>query len=483
MNRSILIYTSLLAGLFATLSVFAETTPANSSQQLTLDQYLEQVKKSSPGMNASSLQIQGTIEASKEGELVYSPHFTFNGNYTNDKRQVTNFLLTGTVTSGDNMVFGVDEQFNFGLKANLSYNLTNTLTTGISPLLYPPGKFQFSMGQIELDLTQSLWKNGFGVETRATATLAEASSLASHYSERYKLKQLLSQAETAYYKLGIAREAYRLQEEILDHAKKILEWSDRRARNQLADKSDMLQAKASYQQRQLDLEAMKNDQRSAQLTFNTLRDSTVEEVNESVAPINTQSILDIQAPKRAEVTDDVKAAEQNERVVVANNELSRQKAQPDLSLFGTIAYNGVDTYLSSALADSFSTKHPEYVIGVKFSYPLFFLDTSAVRSGRIKQQLAAESQTVQTRLDNAQNWVDLQKKFSETKGRLKMAEDLVVAQKEKLDHEKYRFNLGRTTTFQVLTYEQDYSQALITRLHIEQEILALHSQMKAYSEE
>ena len=482
MNRPILVFTSLLAGLFATLFVFAEPAPS-SSQQLTLDQYLEQVKKSSPGVNASSLQIQGTEEASREGDLVYSPHLTFNGNYENDKRQVTNFLLTGTVTSGDNMTFGVDEQFSFGLKANLSYNLTNTLTTGISPLLFPPGKFQFSMGQTELDLTQSLWKNGFGVETRASATLAEASSLASHYSEKFKLKQTLSQAETAYYRLAIAREAFHLQEEVLDRAKKILEWSDRRAKNQLADKSDMLQAKAAYQLRQLDLESVRDEQRSAQLSFNTLRSSTTEEVNETLEPINTQSILDVQSPKRAEVTDDVKAAEQNERVVVANNELSRQKAQPDLSLFGTLAYNGVDTYLSTAMSDSFSTKHPEYIIGVKFTYPLYFLETSTVRSGRIKQQLAAESQTIQTRLDNSQNWIDLQKKFSETKVRLKMAEDLVIAQKEKLDHEKYRFNLGRTTTFQVLTYEQDYSQALIMRLQIEQQILALHSQMKTYSEE
>jgi len=386
------------------------------------------------------------------------------------------------------MIFGLDEQTSFGLKANLSYNLNNSATTGISPALYPPGKFQYSMGQSELDLTQSLWRNSLGSETKASATMAEAGSLASHFSERFKLRQTLSQAETAYYRLAIAREAFTLQDQVLDRAKKILEWSDKRAKDNLADKSDMLQAKAAYQLRLLDLESVRDEERSASLAFNTYRAITtqsenLDQVSEALAPINTESILAIEAPKRAEVTDDIKAAEQNERAVVANNELYRQKAQPDLAVFGTLAYNGVDTYLSTALSNSLSTNHPMYVVGVKLTYPLFFNETSEVRSGRIKEQLSAEAATVQARLDNNQNWIDLQKKFSETKGRLKMAEELVVAQREKLEHEKYRFSLGRTTTFQVLTYEQDYDQSLITRLQIEQQILALHSQMKTFSEE
>ena len=56
-------------------------------------------------------------------------------------------------------------------------------------------------------------------------------------------------------------------------------------------------------------------------------------------------------------------------------------------------------------------------------------------------------------------------------------------QKEKLEYEKYRFELGRTTTYQVLTFEQDYAQALISRLMIEREILSLHAQLKTYAAE
>lgn len=475
MKRAILLGFYLLLGAFTAFSVYA------SPQYLQLEEYLEQVKTKSPGVKASSLQIEGTQESATEGNLIYQTRFSFNGYYMNDKREVGNPLYAGSTATSDSMTFALDQQFSFGTSAKLSYNLGSSHTSGLNPFLSTTGRFDYSSGLTQLDLIQPIWKNGFGVETRATSELAEASSLASHYSENFKLKQTFSQAESTYFRLAIARESFQLQEEVLDRSKKILEWADRRVKNQLADKIDMLQAKAAFQARQLEIEAAKNERRSAQLAFNVLRNNPSDEVSENLAPLNTETILKMEAPKKAEVSDDVKAAEQAERVAHSSNELSKQKAQPELSLFGSIAYNGVDTYLSPAMGESFSTKHPMYKVGIQFSMPLFFNETSEIRAGRVKQQLAAEALTLQTKLTNAQNWEDLENRFSEAKGRLKLADSLVKAQKEKLDHEKYRFSLGRTTTFQVLTYEQDYAQALITRLRIAQEILTTHAQMKAYS--
>ena len=464
----------LLISVFTGLSVFA------NPQYLQLDDYLEQVKTKSPGVKSSNLQVEGTKESSKEGDLIYNTRFSFMGSYMDDQRKSSG-LLAGSTSTSSSMLFAFDQQFSTGTAAKLSYTLANSNTLGINPIFASAMQSKYSIGQTELDLTQSLWKNAFGIETRATSDLAEAASLASYYAEKFKLKQTFSQAESTYYRLAIARESYQLQQEVLDHSKKILDWADKRVRNQLADKVDMLQAKAAFQGRQLELEAAKNEQRSAQLAFNVLRSSTSDDVAESLEPLNTESILNIEAPKKAEVTDDIRAAEQSERVAISSNELSRQKAQPDLSLIGSIAYNGVNTIQSTAVKESFGTTNPMYKIGVQFTMPLFIGETSEIRSGRIKQQFAAEALTLQTKLTNAQTWDDLEKKFSEAKGRLKMADELVKAQKEKLDHEKYRFNLGRTTTFQVLTYEQDYEQSLITRLHIAQEILTVHAQMKAYS--
>jgi outer membrane protein TolC len=472
MKRSILF--NLAFALCATTQ-FSNAAPT----KLNLEDYLEQVKSQSPLVKSSSLQIEGTKEASLESVLPLTPRFSFTGSYTDDRREVPSAFTRGSTTSSEIYQFAFDQQFKFGTTAKLSYSLSNskTFNFNFASISNPV----FNTSQTQLELTQPLWRNGLGSETKAAVTATEAASMASHYAEKFKLKQTIAQAESTYFRLAIARESLNLQDEVLDRSKKILEWTEKRVRNQLADKADMLQSKAAYQARQLEIETAKNEERSAQLAFNILRSSTSDQVSELLAPIDTQSVLSISAPKKAEVTDDVKSAEESEKAVVASNEISRNKALPELALTGSLAYNGVNASRPDAISRSFTTDHPMYMIGLRFSTSLDFGDAADVRSGRVKQQLAAEALTLHTKLSNAQAWDDLDKRFVEAKGRLKLADELVKAQKEKIEYEKYRFNLGRSTTFQVLTYEQDYAQALLARLRIEQEILTIHAQMKAYS--
>lgn len=449
---------------------------------LSVQDYLNQVRTQSPGYQASQSAQEGSKLTSLEGDNQYIPRLSMQASHMYDSREQIG-ITAGAKTTADNFSLGLEKQFDFGLKSKLSYSLLSNSTNGLSPLIFSGGALNYVQGQTQIDLEQPLWKNFLGKETRANATRDEAASLQVHYSERLNSKRLIAQAEASYFRLAIARDSVKLQEEVLDRAKKILDWSTKRVGNHLSDKSDMLQAKAAYQLRQIDLENGKNELRAASLAFNVLRNSTAESVNDQLMTIQTGEILKLTPPARAEKTDDVLAAEQGERLAVANNETSLQKVQPELSAFGTLAFNGVDNYLSPALSQSLSTNNPMYTVGLKFSMPLYVWETSDIRSGRVKQQLAAESNTRQKRLESDQTWADLSKKFEEARSRLKLAEELVNVQKEKLDYEKYRFNLGRTTTYQVLTFEQDYAQALITRLRIEQEIINYYSQMKVYASE
>lgn len=466
---------ALLCGLICSLPLSALSAP------LTLSGYLEQVKAQSPAVSSSEKLIEGSESTAKESGLQYVPKFFLNATYTHDRRQFPNAFFGGR-TNSENFNLGFEKQFDFGLAAKLSYTLFNNNTSNLPALIFPNGVNAYTSGQTQLDLNQSLWRNFFGKETRATETVAEASSLATHYGESFKLKQTLAQAENAYFRLAIANESVRLEQELLDRAKKILDWTTRRVANHLTDRIDMLQSKASYQARAISLQAALEEQRTAKLAFNQFRNLSEDRVDDEVVLASTDSIQGFKAPARAATSDDIKAAQQNERLVRATNELALQKAQPDLNIFATAAFNGVDRYLSPAVSSSFSTQNPYYILGLKFSMPLYFLDTAEIRGGRVKQQLAAESSTRQKVLESEQLYQDLSQKLSEAQSRLKMADELVALQKEKLEYEKYRFNLGRTTTYQVLTFEQDYAQALIARLRVEREILATHSQLKTFTE-
>jgi len=79
-----------------------------------------------------------------------------------------------------------------------------------------------------------------------------------------------------------------------------------------------------------------------------------------------------------------------------------------------------------------------------------------------------------------QEWQDIVHKFAETKERLLAAETLESVQKEKLEHERQRQTKGRTTLFQVLTFETEYSNAQLARLKALTDLLQLAAKMRLY---
>jgi outer membrane protein TolC len=82
--------------------------------------------------------------------------------------------------------------------------------------------------------------------------------------------------------------------------------------------------------------------------------------------------------------------------------------------------------------------------------------------------------------EQEQEWNDLNQKFHEAKKRLTLTRDIEIVQDKKLVREKARLHLGRTTTYQVLLFEQDYSTAQLARIRAQADILRILTQMKLF---
>jgi outer membrane protein TolC len=463
------------------LLIFIISSGPASAAPMSLEAYLGQVLGESAAVKSSRAQIEGTALTAKEGGLPTMARLTLQGSFTDDQRQFPNPFQISTRSRA--LGLGFEKQFDFGLASKVSYNLAS-LNYGA------PSNFlrDYLGAQTQIDLSQSLWRNAFGKETRASAELAEAGSKAAEYAEQFKLKQTIAQAENAYNRLAIAFESVKLERELLDRSKKILEWTEKRVKNHLSDRIDQLQTRSAYQMRLMSLKAAEQELTSAKISFNQIRNLPADESTlsstEEPELIPTEKVLNLSVPVRATETLDVKAAKESERVTRASNELSLQKVQPDLSVFASAGFNGIDfAGQNGALTRALTTQNAIYTAGLKLNFALDLADTADIRAGRSKQQLAAEHLTRQKELESESAFRDLSQKFNEARLRLKMADELVAMQKEKLEYEKYRFNLGRTTTYQVLTFEQDYAQSLISRLRIENEILALHSQLKTFAQD
>ena len=160
--------------------------------------------------------------------------------------------------------------------------------------------------------------------------------------------------------------------------------------------------------------------------------------------------------------------------------INREKNQPNLEVFGSYAFNSREADKEEALSQSWDGNKPTKVIGVRFSSPLAFGKMGDTQDGYAKQIKSAEYRYDRQRFLQEQSWRDLSLRFNEAKERLLAAEELESNQREKLDYERKRQENGRSTLFQVLTFESDYLGAQGVRLRTWAELLQISAQMKLY---
>lgn len=467
MKRAILVLS--LGGL--TANAFGQT--------LTLDEYMGRVKNNHKGLNAAVKTAEGAVGRAVEAEVLYSPNLFAQVMFSRDSRQTNAPSFMGTRTDFDSYQLGVSKLTSFGLKASLSYNVgyTNIIGATLLPVT------QFYDAKPLLEFSQSLWRNGFGGETVAQADLANAQVLAAGYGESFKAKGIASEAEMAYWQLSLARARVAVQEQTLERAKKILDWAKRRVNNDLADRADLLQAEAAYEQRTLELQQAEDDEESAARKFNSMMEVDSDEVAMQVEKLDPAKVQGLAIPKRADMRDDVKAAQQQERMAVANTELVRQRLAPSLDIVGSVALNARNTNFNNGVEESFTTRHPWTQVGVKFNVPLDFGLVSEARQSALVERQGATLAYQRKLFEQEREWKDTTRKFAQAKKRLELAASIEDLQREKITHEKSRLDRGRTTTYQVILMEQDYSLARLAKLMAATEVLSIYSRLKTFGGE
>ena len=112
--------------------------------------------------------------------------------------------------------------------------------------------------------------------------------------------------------------------------------------------------------------------------------------------------------------------------------------------------------------------------------PLDFWTASDVKEGYEKEAIGAEMKHQRKLFEQEQEWASLNKKLLEAQKRLSLATNYEDAQRAKYEYERIRHSKGRSTTFYVLQFEQDYALAQVNRLKAQTEVLGLVAQMKTF---
>ncbi len=162
--------------------------------RMTVDEFLNQVRKGHQGFQASEKTIEASEQRAEESKLSTRPSLLGTAQYLNDKRE------TGSPLQGDEMTstsysLGLKQVTDFGLEAKLLYNHVNMALPGANTAFVPLTNY-YTSGPV-VELTQSLGRNWLGAETRAAQDVISSQVSASKFGESYKQKQFLAQAESA----------------------------------------------------------------------------------------------------------------------------------------------------------------------------------------------------------------------------------------------------------------------------------------------
>lgn len=447
-----------------------------SSHSLSLQEYLDQVVKNHEGLQGSLMARDGAALHSKDGELLVAPTAFANISLSHDQKVDPLFRTSETVRNEYSL--GVSQQTTFGLLARLYYTYDYQYYNFLPDAFSPP--IRVNQGRPTIELTQSLLKNGFGSLTRAQIEATEAGALASSFLQSYQTRGILAQAEAAYWTLSLARSSVRVAMSVLDRAKELYEWNFKRERLRLVDASDVVQSEALLKLRQLDYQQSIDNQRMACRSFNQLRGQDSDEVSENVEPLGRTLVMPTDLPARAQMREDVRAAQEQSVASQANSKLSYEKDRATLDVFVSYSTNGSDVGIGATVGDSFQTSQPTYTGGLRFAMPLDFGNLSNAKKGYNLEEEGAAKTYQRKYFDQENEWRELSQRLSEAKARLALSQTLEDIQKQKLKVERERLNHGKTTTFNVIQFEQDAAQAELGSLRAQADILQIIAQMKTF---
>ncbi len=455
---------------------------ALAQQKLALEDYLQQVQNQGTNYQAAKAQAEGYEKESHQQDLTYSPQLLVGYNHLNDQSQQPSLLAT-TQTLSDSAGVSLVDKLPFGPSIAVGYAFNDINLTYSSQLLTAFGSYApyFLKSYYQLSpvvsLSVPLFKDFGGAQTSAGVKMVQYGLESAQKLSAYQREGVLYNAKVAYWNLALAREEMDIRKDTLDRNQKIWEWTKRRVARNLADPPDALQAEASVRQAELDLQTALNDERSARLALNRYRNSATDEVPEQLEALEdslTEDKVDIpsQIPERM----DLLAVEAQTRQKKATYDETYQNIYPDITAIASWRGNGLDPSFQNANNIAFGTDHPTWMLGAQFNLSLDVFTAERTAEGYQKDYESSVLSLQDKRLEVDQEWRDIQDRLVDVDKRLAMAADIESLQKQNADEEKNQLALGRTTQFQLLSIENQYSLSRLSRLSLVAEKLGLLAQ-------
>jgi len=451
--------------------LFGGVAGTASADSFPLNQYLNQVQTMGPAYNSAQNTVQGLAKQKNQHDAVYSPQLVGHAVQVDDRSEQASDALEamyGDKTRVDDYGVALVKKWKYGLTTSVGYGWSQY---NVDDSLYLPEKY-YTVAP-NASVTLSLWRDFLGKQTSAqvdhTRTLMESAE----YGAAHQRESILYRARVSYWRLQLARQEVDIRKDTYERSVSIVTWSERRVRLNLVDDSEALQAKAGMEVRSIELEHAVENERAARVDFNRFRGVQGNAVPEQLDELGTEiSKYSFDWPNKTPISWDLRSA----KAKIASEEAAwndaKGNSKPDLNVFASYTANGLDASYNPANTESFKDHKPTTKVGVSVVIPLDRTSAKAADGYKLSYQ-ASEDAYRDKALETDQAWAQLKDRLEDVNKRLEMSTRIEDIQKRKLAKEREQLNVGRSTQFQLQSFETDYAMSRLQRLGVQAEKLFL----------
>jgi outer membrane protein TolC len=398
----------------------------------------------------------------------YDPTFTASGQH--------NFNDSGASYQNGQVVAGSqynENSFNSGFAGGTPWGLTYNLSGNISDTYGKQGAasnfflpFESSSGQIGVTLTQPLLKNFWIDATRLNIRVAKNQLQQSEQSLRQQIINQVTAVANAYYELIYAQQNVQVQTNALQLAQTQLDQDQQRLQIGTLAVLSVQQDQSQVAQNQANLIAAQSTLDTDQnILKNLLTDDYSKSYGVDIQPSETLSAamqsFDLQDSWNKGMTErpDLLQAKLNVEQKGIQLKYYRNQLFPELDLIGSYGFNGAGQEYSDAFYQFDQGNRPFYSYGAQMTVPLGnigprnqYKATKATLQ-QILLQLKQIEQNVMVEIDNAVKTAQSNYQSAEATKQARIYAEAA------LDAEQKTYAVGKATTFEVLTYQNNLTAA------------------------
>lgn len=285
-------------------------------------------------------------------------------------------------------IFSTGTMLSVGVKENL-YDQNDKAIFGLKPTEDPA----FHKPSLFLSVQQDLLKNAFGIGDQKNIEILKNVTEMKRDAYIFQLSGLIVSSLVDYWQVVIQENALKNSHMGLDATVQIRDIIGRNAAYGLTDTFELnqYQALVAAAKSRLVLNEFQRDQAMRKLlrTINMPSGTKIQgvtELTEKLPEMDLKKSIEVAFQKRT----DYKNALRDIEISDLNLSLANNNALPSMTAFFNISTLGQSDILSTAFADSLTTKYPTWRVGLSISYPLF--DSAVKTSLRNAEYKVQQSQ-------------------------------------------------------------------------------------------